>query len=1096
MAHPRATVVDLVEAQVARTPDAPAVAAPGHRTLTYAQLDARANRLGAHLQALGVGPDVPVAVFVERSIEMAAALLGILKAGGACLPLDPSSPTERVAYMLADARAPVVLTQQRLLDRLPAHDARVVCLDASRDEAPGDASVAPARSATPDHLAYVIYTSGSTGQPKGVMLPNAALVNHHVAVSRLYELRPGDRVLQFCSIGFDVSVEEMFPTWCSGATVVFRDDAIPVLGRSWMEWLRRARVNILNLPTAYWHEWARDLHTGGHRVPEAVRLVTVGGEKALGRAYRTWLEVGGDRPRWVNAYGPAEASIMATFFEPRAGGSGEPDWDDPPIGRPIANTTVHVLDGAGRPVARGVAGELHIGGVGLARGYLNQPGLTAERFVPDRFGDEPGGRLYRTGDLVRCRPDGNLEFVGRNDQQVKLRGFRIEVGEVEAALMAHPGVGDAAVVAREDTPGTKRLVGYVVPEPDVSLTGPQLRRFLGERLPGYMVPAAFVVVPGTLPKTPNGKVDRQALPSPDLSRRLDAVAAPSTSTEQVLAAMWAQVLGVDAVGVDEDFFDLGGHSLMATQVIAQAREVFGVELALQAIFESPNVRDLAARLDGERASGPELPPLVPQPRRAGAAIPLSLAQAQMWGLEAQAVPPGLYNVTVQHRFDEAVDIALLSDALAQLVARHETLRTSFTVDSGQPVQSIAPSAPVDVALTDLSAIPQDQRHRQLLRHIAEEDATAIDVGVAPLFRARLFRTGGGAAVLTVTFDHMICDGTSAYIFLTELDDTYTALAQGRAPVLTPLPVQYADFAIWQRRWLTEDRQQAQLAYWKNKLRGMPLGPAVPLDGIPTVPTRRIAARDLAVAAETYGQLKDLARSSRSTMFIVAAAAVKSVLSVVGGLTDIVVSTTLSGRQRAELEGVIGVFAGIGRVRTDLSGDPTFEQVVLRTRESVLGLFEHQDVPFMRVREALLPGFPTSGRSAGDGMSPGSHPLAVLPVDLQYFHTGQDGWAPGLGVVERPGPDKGPDELFFRGQLHPLGITLLDDGTQLWGEVTYKTDFYAEQTIERLASGLEQALEAVASRPSMPLRGLAATVGLGATQPSAAHRPVGSWLLEQ
>ena len=1086
---PLGTVTDLVEAQVARTPLAPAVVA-GDRTLTYAQLDLRANRLGAHLQALGVGPDVPVAVFVERSAELAVGLLGVLKAGGACLPLDPSSPAERVGFMLADSAAPVILTQPRLLGRLPPHRARVVCLDADghvdgSDE--GGGLTAPPRVVTADHLAYVIYTSGSTGRPKGVMLPHGPLVNHHLAVSRLYELGLGDRVLQFCSVNFDVSIEEMFPTWSSGATVVFRDDDVPVLGRPWLEWLRRARVNILNLPTAYWHEWARDLSALGEKVPEDVRLVTVGGEKALGRAYRTWLQVGGDRPRWVNAYGPAEASIMATFFEPSAPRTAAQDWDDPPIGRPIANTTVHVLDDAGQPVAPGAPGDLHIGGAGLARGYLNQPGLTAERFVPDRFSGRAGARLYRTGDLVRFRPDGDLEFVGRNDQQVKLRGFRIEVGEVEAALVAHPDVDDAVVVGREDTPGARRLVAYVVPVSDGPLTVRELRRFLSDRFPAYMVPTAFVVL-DAFPMTPNGKVDRQGLPAPALSgRQLDAADAPSTPTEKVLAAVWAQVLGVDEVGVNDDFFELGGHSLMATQVIAQAREAFGVELPLQAIFEASTVKGLAARLDQEGASGSAVPPLVPQPRAAGTAVPLSLAQQQMWGLEAQAVPPGLYNVTVQHRFSVPVDTAVLRQALEHLVARHETLRTSFAVASGQVAQSIASSAPVDMTFTDLSTTPEAQRDRALLGRIAQEDASPIDVAAAPLFRAHLFLLGGDASVLTVTFDHMICDGTSAYIFLTELEDAYSALAQGRTPARAPLRVQYADFATWQRRWLTEDRQLAQLEYWRRKLHGMPLGPAVPLDGVPTVPTRRIASRDIAVPAETYRGLKHLARSSRSTMFIVAAAAVQSVLSLVGGSTDIVVSTTLSGRQRAELEGVIGVFSGIGRIRTDLSGDPTFEQVVLRTRESVLGLFEHQDVPFMRVRDALVPGFPAP--------RPGSHPMAVLPVDFQYFHTGQDGWVPGLGVVERPGPDKGPDELFFRGQLHPLSITLLDDGTQLWGEANYKVDFYTERTIERLASGLERLLETVAEGPIVHLGQLAPAVAVDATRPVPAHRPVGSWLLE-
>ncbi|MDQ3974650.1 MAG: amino acid adenylation domain-containing protein, partial [Actinomycetota bacterium] len=1047
MAFPQqATLADLVEAQVARSPDALAVTDHEAR-LTYAELDARANRLAWHLVALGVGPDVPVAICVERSTDLAVGLLGVLKAGGACLPLDPSYPRQRLAFMLGDAAPPVLLAQERLLARLPSYAGHIVCLDADRAAIARHPARRPTSGTGPDHLAYVLYTSGSTGQPKGVMLAHRGLVNHNVAVAGLYRLAAHDRVLQFCSIGFDVSVEETFPTWATGGTVVLRPDDVPILGKPWLEWLRRMDVTVLNLPTAYWHEWVRDLRALGEQVPECVRLVVVGGEKALGSAYRTWLQVGGDRIRWLNAYGPAEASVLATAYEPPSGRVWPADRD-PPIGRPLANTTVRILDDHGEPVKPGVAGDLHIGGVGLARGYLNRPDQTVERFVADRFDDRPGARLYRTGDLARFLPDGNIEFVGRLDEQVKVRGFRIEPREVASVLARHPHVAETVVVAREDQPGERRLVAYVVASSEASPTSVALRQFLSDRLPAYMVPSAFVHL-GALPLTPNGKVDRDALPPPGDPRRdlPTAWVAARTPTEQTIAAIWSRVLGMRQLGVDDDFFDLGGHSLQATQVIAQVRQTFGVPVGVRTLFDAPTVARLAAVVETQRGDQDLAPVLVPQPRRPGERVPLTLSQEQMWQLETTADPPGLFNVTAQHRVSGPVDVAALRRALAHVVERHETLRTSFHVDAGVPFQSEAPSVPVQLAVSDLGTIPPPEQDAELRRRVAAQDAAPFDLARAPLWRAHLHRLGDERSLLAVTFDHLVCDGTSAYVFLSELTAAYEAFACGKPPALRPLALQYADFALWQRRWLSEQRLAAQLDYWKHKLAGMPLGPAVPFDRVPDRPTRRIAARPLSIHPSLYDRLQRLARATHSTAFVVTVAAVQALFSRLGGLTDIVLSTTVSGRQRSELEGLIGCFHGVGRIRTDLSGDPTFDTVVARARDSVLGLFEHQEIPFMRVRRAVLPHFPKGGPEL----------LAAVPVELQYFHTAHDEWAPGTGVVERPDPDKGPDELFFRGHLHPLHVAFLDDGTRLWGELSYKIDFYNGETIEALAEGLQRVL---------------------------------------
>lgn len=1039
------TLADLVEAQVDRTPSAVA-ALQGGEQLTYAELDARANRLARALQSAGVGPEAPVALLLERSLALPVSLLAILKAGGACLPLDPAQPAARLGRMLAEAAPRVILSQERLAGRLGAAAGEVLLLDRDWNRIEAHEASRPARAAGADSLAYVIFTSGSTGEPKGVMLTHRGLVNHNLAVSRLYELSPADRVLQFCSIGFDVSIEEIFPTLETGATIVFRQDDAPVLGGSWLEWLRSTGVTVLNLPTAYWHEWVRDLHGRGGRVPDCVRLTIVGGERALGAAYREWTGVAGS-VRWLNAYGPAECSVLATVYEPPA--DADPPQGDPPIGRPLANTTLYILaDGED-----GV-GELLIGGAGVARGYLNRPDLTAVSF--DTFADPPGSRTYRTGDLVRLLPDGNLAFAGRLDAQVKVRGFRIEPGEIESALARHPDVAESAVVGREDRPGDKRLVAYVVPRDASSLAPAALRGFLSEQLPSYMVPAAFVML-AALPLTPSGKLDRDALPMPERPRPGEFRSpAAATATERAIAAAFSRVLGIDEVGRDEDFFQLGGHSLQAVQVVAAIREQLGVPMGMQSLLEAPTVAGLAAAV-AAAGSDPELPPpLVARPRRPAERIPLTLSQEHMWRLETAADPPGLFNVTAIHRFDRPVDLDAMRRAIEYLTARHEALRASVHSSHAGPYQTVAPPLALELEIREVDS------HPELRESLAGQDAEPFSLESPPLWRVGLHRLDPDHSVLAATFDHLVCDGTSAYVFLSELNAAYEAIAAGAEPALRELPIQFPDFARWQRGWLTEERLEAQLDYWREKLAGMPLGPAVPFDHVPERPSRRIASVPVTIEPGLYQAMSRLARSTAGTVFVVTVAAMQALFARAGGRSDVVLSTTLSGRQRAEVDGLIGCFHGVGRIRTDLSGDPTFAEVLERTREAVVGLLEHQDIPFYRIRQAVLPDLPAGGPAL----------LRAVPTELQYFHTAHEEWAPGAGVVERPGADPGPDQLFFRGHLHPLQVSFLDDGARLWGALSYKVDFYDAQTIDSLASALLSALPALTQAPELRLSQLA------------------------
>lgn len=1085
-------LVELFEAQARATPAACALWS-GAGSLSYGQLEARAEALAQHLRSMGVGHEVIVGICAERNPSMAVGLVAILKAGGACLPLDPAYPPERLAFMLEDAAPPVVLTEGRLASRLPTSSARIEHLDspglavraglAARAGPPVQAGLrlGPPPGLEGDHLAYVIYTSGSTGAPNGVLLGHRGLVNHCLAAVNLYGLSPADRVLQLCSLSFDVSIEEMFPAWASGATVVLRPDDLPLLGRGWLDWLASQRITVCNLPTAYWHEWTRDLKAMGAKVPESIRVLIVGGEKASGGTYHAWLEAGGARVRFFNAYGPTETSVMSTIFEAPSGGEVPPETRpgevaDPPIGRALPNTELHTLDPAGRPVPPGDPGELYIGGAGLAWGYLRRPELSSRRFVPDPFSGRPGARLYRTGDLVRRLADGQLEFLGRLDDQVKVRGHRIECGEVEAALRRHPGVDDAVVVLRGDG-GEGRLVAYVIPQEGSGTEPGELRAWLAGRLPAYMVPAAFVAL-GQFPLGPNGKLDRNALPAPVRNRlRARADEGCRTNTETALAPLWWGALGIGDCGRNQDFFDLGGHSLLAARLAASIGESLGVALPMKAIFEHPTLAGLAAwidqagtaatsaagaggdtrpvSLDSRARTGGEVGPVLPSPRPhpgpAGARIPLSLPQEQMWAVANRPGARVENNVTISCRLPGPVEAEALRSALAHLIERHDALRASFHSDAGGPYQTIAPGVETPLVVKDLSGLAPHQLDAAAARAVAEQDATDFDPERAPLCAFSLLLTGGGDGIAVLSFDHLVCDGPSAYIVAGELDHAYQAISRGHRPALAPLATDYAGFALWQRDWMTRERLERQLEHWKSALAGMPLGPGLAFDRTPSTPaTRRIGRVALRFdgapgAGPGYDSLTSLARTTNSSVFTVCVAALSGALASIEGHHDIVLGTTLSGRNRAEVEGVVGTFAGTGRLRTDTAGDPSFEELVTRARRVVLGLLENSDIPFFRVRDALLPDFAARGG--------GRPPLALLPTELQYFRTA---------------PDPSNAGLYFRGQLHPLSINLYDDGKALSGEASYKVDFYEPSTVKALAGRFENLLRQAAAAPGLPL----------------------------
>ncbi|MFD7659194.1 amino acid adenylation domain-containing protein, partial [Actinosynnema sp. NPDC059797] len=1010
------SVPDLVARRAAGTPDAPAV-----DELTYAGLDAAANRVARRLLDLGVRPGDPVGVCLHRSPAGIAALLGVLKAGAAYLPLDPDYPAERLAYVLADAAAPVVLTERALRDRVTAPE--VVCLDD-----PGTAPAEPvAVPVGPADAAYVIYTSGSTGRPKGVVVDHGGLADLCAWHVREYGITAADRAAQVAAQGFDAAVWEVWPYLVAGARLHLPDARTLADGDALVRWIAERRLTACFLPTPRLELVLDDLAAAG----TSLRVVLTGGDALRRRP------PAGAPFRLVNHYGPTEFSVVAT------GATVSPeDRADvpPPIGGPVDNTRAYVLDARLEPVPVGVVGELYLAGAGLARGYHGRPGPTAERFTACPFG-APGERMYRTGDLVRRRADGALEFAGRADQQVKVRGFRIELGEVEAVLAGHPAVAHAAVVVREDRPGLKALVGYVAPRGPVDVA--ELRAHLGTVLPEHMVPAALVVL-DALPLTANGKLDRKALPAPDLSA---GGRPPRTPREEILCGLFAELLGVPEVGLDDDFFDLGGHSLLATRLVSRVRTTLGAELAVADLFANPTVAGLGSCLDRGVAARP-----APRPVDRPDAVPLSFAQRRLWFVNRLDERNPSYAVPVALRLRGALDVPALRAALADVVDRHESLRTTFPEIDGAPVQRVLDAAP---PLVLLDHAPED-----LAAALRPLVATPFDLTSDLPLRTALVRLGAEEHVLALVLHHIAGDGWSMGPLLRDLAAAYTARVSGAAPDWTPLPIQYADYALWQREVLgSEDDPGSplarQLAFWTDALAGVPDELELPADRPrPSSSAQTAGHVPVRWGAELHRGVLALARRTRTTPFMVFQAAFAALLTRLGAGTDVPIGTPVAGRPDEALDDLVGFFVNTLVLRTDTSGDPTFTELLARVREADLAAYANQDVPFERLVERLNP-----------PRSLARHPLCQVLLTLQNT---------GDAALELPGLAVEPAPVSSGTSAFDLSLGLREardaDGAPagLDGALAYREDLFDEATARSLVDRLARVLAAAAADPGTRL----------------------------
>jgi amino acid adenylation domain-containing protein len=1034
--YPPVPLHELVEARARANPDATAIVGEGEQ-LTYGELNARANQLARHLQSLGVVRDSVVAISLERSPDLVVGALGILKAGGAYMPLDPGLPEERLGFTLADSQADVLVTHDSLAERLHAFEGRIVRLDADWEAiAHADASD-PRIAVEPDDAAYVIYTSGSTGQPKGVLNTHRGIVNRLLSMQDTYPIGPSDRLLQKTQIGFDVSVRELFWPLIHGARIVIATPGEHGNPAYLAEVIEREQITTL------------------HFVPSMLQLFLEEADPARCASLHCILSGGEPLPldlvrrffdRFTcelhNLYGPSEAAVSVTSWRCEPGYEGA----IAPIGQPVANTQVYVLDSRLEPAPVGVWGELYIGGAQVARGYLDRPELTAERFVDNPFGP---GRIYMTGDQCRWTAQGVVEFRGRLDDQVKVRGFRVEPGEIEAILREDEAVAECAVVAVESA-GGHELAAYVVVKDGSAADSsgqPDLSGFLAAKLPDYMVPSSFTVL-NDLPRLPNGKLDRAALPDPERSTAREEYVAPGTESEREIARLFADVLGVERVGRNDNFFTLGGHSLLAARLVARACRQFDVEVPLRAFLQKPTVAGLASELDGERHEPEmELPPLVSRSN----VRETSFAQERFWFIDQVMGSSAAYNIPAGVRLRGDLEVPLLERALTEIVQRHDILRTHLSVEDGRPIQVTEPLGQISLDIVDLSGLEHDEREEAAQRLVDEDTQAAFDVTRGPLFQARLIRLDPRDHILQIVFHHVVFDGFSKLLFHRELGTLYSAFVRGESSPLPALGVQYCDFADWQRSWLRGDLLERELRHWTESLEGMPDALELPTDRTrPAVSSMRGAWLRTSIPPRIAEGLKALARDEGATFYMALLAVFDILLQRYSGQDDIVLGMPVDNRDRPDLDDVIGVFVDTVVLRVDLSGNVTFRELLDRVRGRMVDAMAHQRLPFEQLVRALDP-----------DRQLGRHPLYQVMLTL----------VPCASPPELEGLEV--EETITQRATSPIDLTVFleqrDSGLDAIWE--YSTDLFDEDTITGMQSRYQQLLEAAIAEPDRPINEL-------------------------
>ena len=1024
----------LFQSQADRTPAAPAVVF-GEEQLSYDELNRRSNQLAHYLLRRGIGQEARVGIYLERSPAMLVALLGVLKAGAAYVPLDPAFPKERISFIADDAELGLLLTQGHLAEQLLTKAGEFVRIDADWPAIALESVEAPKVDVQPENLAYVLYTSGSTGKPKGVQIQHRSVVNFLNAMRAKPGLGADDVLLAVTTLSFDIAGLELYLPLTVGARVVLATREQAVDGAQLVRLLSNSGITVMQATPATWRVLLESGWTGNPKFK-----ILCGGE-ALSRELADQL-LPRCRELW-NMYGPTETTIWSSVFRVR-----DTNWSIAPIGRPIANTQMYVLDKKCQPLPIGVAGELYIGGDGIARGYWKRPELTVEKFVTNLFRAQEGARLYATGDQARWLPDGNLQYLGRLDTQVKVRGYRIELGEVENALAKHPDVQQTVAMVREDVPGDKRLVAYVISKPDSNASSSEWRGYLRQSLPEYMIPSDFVSLE-QFPLTPNGKVDRRALPAPDSTRVSTEFVAARNPGEELLCGIWSEVLRVPTVGVHDNFFELGGHSLLATQVISRIQRTLKLDVPLRAIFEESTVAGLAKRVEQLRGAGEAvgIPPLYPVPRAGG--LPLSFSQQRLWFLEQLQPGTPAYNIAIALRLSGTLDVNALRKSLEEIVRRHEVLRTTFALSNDQPFQVIGTAISIDLPTLDLGSIPEEKREEEARVKAEEQTQLPFDLQHGPLIRASLLRLDTEDHILLLTMHHIVSDGWSMGIFSRDLATGYRAFSAGEPLTLPHLPIQYADFSAWQRSWLQGEALEKRVGYWISKLTGAPQLLELPTDRPrPSVESFRGATHSKMLPLEVLQHLRALTRREGVTLFMTLLAAFDVLLCRHSGQEDIVVGSPIANRNRSELEDLIGFFANTLVLRTDLSGNPNFRELLARVRETALDAYAHQDLPFEKLVEHL----------------PVERSLSHNPV-FQVMFALQN--APSE-KMRLPGLNLSTFPVANVRSMFDLTLFMWESPNGLALRLQYNTDLFDAATIERMAERFQVLLEGIVADPGRPI----------------------------
>jgi amino acid adenylation domain-containing protein len=1058
----------LFEAQVTLTPDAVAVVLEDE-CLTYRDLNNRANQLAHHLQGLGVGPEVLVGICVERSPMMVVCLLGILKAGGAYVPLDPLHPKERLAYILSDSQAKILLTQSYLASDLQAWIAdsevvdnesasiKFVCVDTEWHTIGKNSPRNPSITVQPHNLVYIIYTSGSTGVPKGVEIEHRSLVNLTKAVISEHQLTCKDRILQFANLSFDVATEEIYRCLLSGGVLLLRTDEILAGTPQFLQKCQDWNLTVINLPTAYWQQMVSEINTNNLSFPPSVRLVIIGGESASPNSVRIWQKCIGNYPLLTNAYGPTETTVTATI---RQIDRSTPIKRNVPIGFPLANNQCYILDKYLQPVPIGVPGELHIGGLGLARSYHNRPELTSEKFISNPF--TQNSRLYKTGDLASYLPNGDIEFFGRIDNQVKIRGFRIELGEIQAILSQHAEVDSVLVLVREDQPGDKHLVAYLILHPQATITIEQLRSFLQQKLPNYMIPSAFILLEA-FPLNVNGKVDHHALPRPErqLSREPECIP-PQTPIQEIVAAIWSDVLRAP-VSIHDNFFELGGHSLLATQVIARIHHTFNIPIPLRNLFEYPTVAELSQIIAQKiewtisNESEPELLALeecsepTTIPKRVPAAVPLaSFSQQRWWFVHQVETDKTIYNRPKIFSLQPVVTANIIKKALEAIIARHEVLRTTFAIQAeGKLIQVIANNWSLELPIIDLSTMEEVIKTKNFKYLCEQERQKPFDLSQDLMIRGTLFSFNAEEQQLLLVLHHIVSDHWSEDIFTDELNLLCREFLTGEEAQLPELPIQYADFAIWQRQQIESEQGQKQLAYWMQQLGG-----ELPVMDLPTdhprpmIKTYAGQLQSLWLAPSLIAKLKALSRQENATLFMILLAAFKILLYRYTRQEDIIVGCPIAGRQRLETENLLGCFLNTLALRTDLSHNPSFSELLQRIRSITLQAYENQDLPFDKLVEVLQPQRDVSQST-------------LFTVFFDFINTPKSKQSHSNVLVDFLRTD---EEITY----FDLTLFLEEKANGLQILFEYNIDLFQADTIQRMMGHFETLLQGIIANPEQPI----------------------------